>query len=357
MVGGNHAPASPAPTVCVTGASGFVGSWLVMKLLQQGYIVHATVRDPGNTRKVKHLLELPKAEGKLKVWKGVLEEEGSFDEAIAGCEGVFHVAAAVNFASKDPENEVIKPAMKGILSIINSCAKAKTVKKLVFTSSTAAVHIKQTQQLVYDESSWSDLDFIYANKMGGWMYFASKTLAEKEAWKAAKEKQIEFISIIPPLVIGPFLIPTFPLSLVTALSPIMDPVGNGFHHNIIKQGKFVHLDDLCEAQIFLYQHPKAQGRFICSSHHATIHDVANMIRHNWPEYYVPSEFKGIEKELAVVSFSSKKLQELGFEFKYTLEDMYRGAIETLRKKGLLPFSTKEPADIEQEQHSGKEPKS
>nr|GMC96968.1 dihydroflavonol 4-reductase [Ipomoea batatas] len=234
MVGGNHAPASPAPTVCVTGAAGFVGSWLVMKLLQRGYIVHATVRDPGNIKKVKHLLELPKAEGNLKVWKGVLEEEGSFDEAIAGCEGVFHVAAAVNFASKDPE-----------------------------------------------------------------MYFASKTLAEKEAWKAAKEKEIEFISIIPPLVIGPFLIPTFPLSLVTALSPILTSLFIG------------HFD----------------------------------------------RFKGIEKELPIVSFSSKKLQEMGFEFKYTLEDMYRGAIETLRKKGLLPYSTKEPADIEQEQHSGKEPKS
>ena len=36
-------------TVCVTGASGFIGSWLVMKLLQRGYYVHATVRDPGTT--------------------------------------------------------------------------------------------------------------------------------------------------------------------------------------------------------------------------------------------------------------------------------------------------------------------
>lgn len=52
-----------------------------------------------------------------------------------------------------------------------------------------------------------------------------------------------------------------------------------------------------------------------------------------------------------MSFSSKKLQEMGFQFKYTLEDMYRGAIETLRKKGLLPYSTKEPAVIEQEQQA------
>nr|ABY25281.1 dihydroflavonol 4-reductase A [Convolvulus arvensis] len=344
MIGDDH-----KPKVCVTGAAGFVASWLVMRLLERGYHVHATSRDPGNTEKVRHLLELPKADTNLKFYKAVMEEEGSFDEAIAGCEGVFHVATPVDLASKDPENEVIKPAVDGILSIINSCAKAKTVKRLVFTSSTATIDFQENKKLVYDESCWSDLDFIYANKiiMPGWAYFASKTLAEKEAWKAAKEKQIDFISVIPPVIVGPFLIPTFPPSLFTALSPILDPEGKGFHHNIIKQGHFVHLDDLCQAHIFLYEHPKAEGRYLCSSHDTTIQDLAKMIRQNWPEYYVPSEFKGIEKELSVVPFSSKKLQDMGFEFKYTLEDMYRGAIETLRKKGLLPYSIKDPCDIEE----------
>nr|BAA36407.1 dihydroflavonol 4-reductase [Ipomoea purpurea] len=349
--GGGHAPTLPAPKVCVTGAAGYVGSWLVMKLLQRGYVVHATVRDPGNTKKVKHLLELPKAaEGKLRLWKGVLEEEGSFDDAIAGCEGVFHVAATpVDFVSDDPQNEIIRPAVKGILSIINSCAKAKTVKRLVFTSSAVTLIVQGNPKPVYDESSWSDLDLIYAKKMPGWMYFASKTQAEKEAWKAAKEKQIDFISIIPPLVIGTSIVPTVPLSFTIALSPV---TGNEAHYFVIKQGQYVHLDDLCEAQIFLFEHPKAEGRFICSSHDATIHDLAKMIRQNWPEYYVPSEFKGIEKDLQVVSLSSKKLLDMGFQFKYTLEDMYREVIETLRNKCVLPYSIKPPPN-EQEWENGK----
>ncbi|CAH9067449.1 unnamed protein product [Cuscuta europaea] len=335
-----------APTVCVTGASGFIGSWLVMRLLQRGYHVHATVRDPGNTKKVKHLLELSKADLNLTLWKGLLEEEGSFDEAIAGCEGVFHVATPMDFESKDPENEVIKPTIKGMVSIINSCVKAKTVKRLVFTSSAGTLNVQETQKPIYDESNWSDLDFIYNKKMTGWMYFVSKTLAEKEAWKVAKEKKIDFISIIPPLVVGKFITPTFPPSLITALSPI---TGNEPHYSIIKQGQFVHLDDLCEAHIFLYENPKAEGRFICSSHHTTIHGLSKMLRKNWPEYYIPSEFKGIEKDLPVVSFSSKKLLELGFEFKYTLEDMFRGAIDNLRKRGLLPYSIKEPSPTVKQQ--------
>lgn len=52
------------------------------------------------------------------------------------------------------------------------------------------------------------------------MYFVSKILAEKAAMEAAKEDNINFISIIPPVVVGPFFMPTFPPSLITALSPI-----------------------------------------------------------------------------------------------------------------------------------------
>uniref|UniRef100_A0A161ZW07 Dihydroflavonol 4-reductase n=1 Tax=Daucus carota subsp. sativus TaxID=79200 RepID=A0A161ZW07_DAUCS len=322
-------------TVCVTGASGFIGSWLVMRLLQRGYTVRATVRDPGNPKKVKHLLQLPKADTNLILCRADLNEEGSFDEAVKGCHAVFHMATPMDIESQDPE-AIIKPTVQGVLDIIKACAKAKTVKKLIYTSSAGTVNVREHQLPVYDESNWSDMDFIYSTKMTAWMYFVSKSLAEKAAWQAAEENNIQFISIIPTLVVGPFISPTFPPSLITALSPL---TGNEAHYSIIKQCQYVHLDDLCESQIFLYEHPTAQGRYICSSHDATIHDVVKLIREKWPEYNVPTEFKGIEKDLPVISFSSKKLTDMGFTFKYNLEDMFKGAIETCREKGLLPNST------------------
>jgi len=55
------------------------------------------------------------------------------------------------------------------------------------------------------------------------MYFVSKTLAEQEAWKFSKEHNIDFVSIIPPLVVGPFIMPSMPPSLITALSLITGP--------------------------------------------------------------------------------------------------------------------------------------
>lgn len=57
----------------------------------------------GDMKKVKHLLELPKAETNLTLWKADLAQEGSFDEAIEGCHGVFHVATPMDFESKDPQ--------------------------------------------------------------------------------------------------------------------------------------------------------------------------------------------------------------------------------------------------------------
>ncbi|XP_021831566.1 bifunctional dihydroflavonol 4-reductase/flavanone 4-reductase [Prunus avium] len=325
---------SQSESVCVTGASGFIGSWLVMRLLERGYTVRATVRDPANQKKVKHLLDLPKAETHLTLWKADLADEGSFDEAIQGCTGVFHVATPMDFESKDPENEVIKPTINGVLDIMKACLKAKTVRRLVFTSSAGTVNVEEHQRPSYDETNWSDVEFCRSVKMTGWMYFVSKTLAEQAAWKFAKENNIDFITIIPTLVIGPFLMSSMPPSLITGLSPL---TGNTSHYSIIKRGQFVHLDDLCLSHIYLYEHPKAEGRYICSSHDATIYDIAKLLREKYPEYNIPTKFDNIEENLTKVHFSSKKLTDQGFEFKYSLEDMFVGAVDTCRAKGLIPI--------------------
>lgn len=53
--------------------------------------------------KVKHLIELPRADTNLKLWKADMNVEGSYDEAVKGCEGVFHMATPMDFESDDPE--------------------------------------------------------------------------------------------------------------------------------------------------------------------------------------------------------------------------------------------------------------
>ena len=322
--------------VVVTGASGYVGSWLVMNLLREGYAVRATVRDPGNQKKVKPLLDLPGSAERLTLWRADLDDAGSFKEAVDGCEGVFHVATPMDFESKDPENEIIKPTVSGVLSIMRACKDAGTVKRVVFTSSAGTVNVQEEQMPVYDEASWSDVDFCRRVKMTGWMYFVSKTLAEKAAWEFAEKNGMDFISIIPPLVVGPFITSSMPPSMITALSLI---TGNEAHYSILKQVQLVHLDDLCDAHIFLYEHPAASGRYICSSHDATIYQLANMFQNRYPQFEIPQKFKGIDESIRSVHFSSKKLKGLGYEFKHSMEDMFDSAIETCLDKGLIPLRT------------------
>ena len=119
--------------VCVTGANGYIASWLVKFLLLRGYIVKATVRNLSkfaynlvslllssylylkfklcvcvfvhvdDPEKVEHLLKLEGAKERLHLIKANLMEQGSFDSAIEGCEGVFHTASPCILDAKDPQ--------------------------------------------------------------------------------------------------------------------------------------------------------------------------------------------------------------------------------------------------------------
>ncbi|KAL2940743.1 putative anthocyanidin reductase [Bienertia sinuspersici] len=71
--------------VCVTGASGYIASWIVKLLLDRGYTVNATVRSLNDPKKVDHLLTLDGAKERLHLFEANLLEEGSFDSAIHGC--------------------------------------------------------------------------------------------------------------------------------------------------------------------------------------------------------------------------------------------------------------------------------
>lgn len=79
--------------VLVTGATGYVAGWLVKRLLEEGLTVHAAVRDPAKTEKLKYLNELAEnAAGSIRYFKADLLAEGSYAEAMQGCEVVFHTA-------------------------------------------------------------------------------------------------------------------------------------------------------------------------------------------------------------------------------------------------------------------------
>ena len=127
-------------TVLVTGANGYVASWLVKKLIKEGYTVHATVRDKNNKSKVNVLESLVEETNRLKVFEADLLVKDSFNKAMEGCSVVFHTASPFKLDIKDPKKELINPALIGTENVLNSVNNSDCVKKVVLTSSVAAMY-------------------------------------------------------------------------------------------------------------------------------------------------------------------------------------------------------------------------
>ena len=128
--------------VMVTGGSGYIGSWVVKYLLEDGYTVNVCVRDKNNTKKVKHLTDLAKElSGTLVFYEADLLKEGSFKEAMKDCETVFHIASPFMMGKiKDAQKQFVDPAVKGTSNVLNAVNKTASVKKVVLTSSSASIY-------------------------------------------------------------------------------------------------------------------------------------------------------------------------------------------------------------------------
>ncbi|XP_042481943.1 anthocyanidin reductase ((2S)-flavan-3-ol-forming)-like [Macadamia integrifolia] len=324
---------------CVTGSTSYVASLLVKHLLEKGYAVNATARDPDNEKKISHLLEL-QSSGDLQIFGADLTDEGSFDAAVSGCHLVFHLATPVHFTSEDPENDMIKPAIQGTLNVLKACVKSKTVKRVVMTSSAAAVSINNFTGtgLVMDEQCWTDVDLLASEKPPTWGYPASKTLAEKAAWKFAEENKIDLITIIPSLMAGPAITPDVPSSLCLAMSLL---TGNEFLINGLKGMQMLsgsisitHVEDVVHAHVFLAEKESASGRYICSCVNTCVPELAEFLNKRYPQYKVPTDFGEFPAKAKLI-ISSEKLLKEGFRFEYGIEEIYDQSVEYFKAKGLL----------------------
>ncbi|KAK2993819.1 hypothetical protein RJ640_027697 [Escallonia rubra] len=315
-------------TVCVTGASGFIASWLVKFLLQRGYTVRASVRDPSDPKKTHHLLALEGAKERLHLFKASLLEEGSFDAAIDGCDGVFHTASPFFFATNDPEAELIAPALKGTLNVLESCAKASSVKRVVLTSSVASVAMNGrplTPEVVVDETWWSDIEF--CRKIQAW-YVLSKTLAEDAAWKFAKEKGIDLVVINPAMVIGPLLQPT----LNTSAEAILNLM-NGAETYPNGSVGWVNVKSVANAHIQAFEIPSASGRYCMVEEVAHYADIVEILGKLYPSHKLPEKCVD-EKLMPKYQVSQEKAKSLGIDF-IPFEQSIKETVDSLKEKNLF----------------------
>ncbi|GAB4856270.1 hypothetical protein Ancab_014198 [Ancistrocladus abbreviatus] len=317
--------------VCVTGASGFIASWLVKLLLLRGYTVKASVRNMNDPLKTEHLLSLDGAKERLHLFEANLLEDGAFDSAIEGCEGVFHMASPVYFVAKDPQAELVDPAVKGTLNVLSSCTKFPTVKRVVLTSSMAAALYSgrcRTPETVVDESWFSDPEILKESKK--W-YQLSKILAEQAAWKFVKEKGIDMVVMNPAMVIGPLLQP----KLNGSAAIILDFVNGSKSYRNATFG-WINVKDVANAHIKAFEIISASGKYCLAetvAHNSTIVEILHEL---YPNLQLPDKCADDEPFASTYQISKEKTKSFGIDY-IPLKVSLKETVESLKEKKFVNF--------------------
>lgn len=339
--------------VMVTGANGYVASWVVKQLLDEGLKVHAAVRDPSKESKIGHLKKLAEeSAGSIVFFASDLLKPGSYEEAMEGCELVYHTASPFTSNYTDPQKELIDPAVLGTENVINAANATESVKRVIVTSSCAAIYTDAIDTVnapggVLTEAIWNETASLDYQP-----YSLSKTLAERKAWEMAKKQdRWDLVTINMSLVLGPFLNPA---ATTSESINILKMLGGGE----MKMGAprlgigLVDVRDVALAHYKAGFTPEASGRYITSAHNTDFLEMGKSLEDKYGAKY-PLPKRALPKWLLMLvgpsvnplftrryirnninvpwkADNSKIRKELGIEFRPmrdTMEDAFQDLID------------------------------
>jgi len=271
------------PTYVITGANGFLACHLVKVLTSKGHTVRGTVRDVASTG--KHLASL----GAEPVEVKDMGNTAALEKAFAGADGVFHMAAVhpeYGFAETPEGREtILKVAVEGTTSVL-SAAKAAGVKRVVLTSSLAAIECGNDEGEL-TESTWSRPDvYDSKEKLEGtrwtthYTYVKSKVEQERAAVAHAEQMGLDMRVVVPGnLVVGPIASEGIN-GTMTRLRDIMS--GKNTLTGAADLA-IVHVEDVVAAHASCMLQDDAAGRYIVApSSMVTIEDVFASLREMYP---------------------------------------------------------------------------
>ncbi len=259
--------------VLVTGGTGFVGAHCIVQLLHAGYRVRTTVRSLGRSDDVREMVRNGEADpaGIEFVTADLMHDDG-WPEAVAEATYVLHVASPLPLRQPKDEDELIVPARDGVLRVLRA-ARGAGVRRVVQTSSFAAVGYRPDPGRPFTEEDWTDLSMPHLTP-----YIKSKTMAEHAAWDFVdlEGEGLELAVVNPVPVFGPALGPELSTSIDVLLSLLNGRVP------AVPPGATTGVDarDVADLHVRAMTHPDAAGeRFIAvAGDPITFHDLAMLLR-------------------------------------------------------------------------------
>lgn len=342
--------------VLVTGATGYIAGVLVQQLLELGLTVHATVRDPSNTAHLQYLSDLAtKALGSIKFFHGDLLEDGSFAQAMKGCSVVFHTASPVIMTKiANPQRDLVEPALNGTRNVLNEATKAETVKRVILTSSCAAIFCDATDT---DKTSDRRLTEDHWNRgatLDYYPYAYSKANAELAAWEiAGSQSNWTLVVMNPCVVLGPGV--TYHKN--NECFQLIKRLGGGEWKwgcpNVCRA--VVDVRDVARAHIVAAFSEHAKGRYILAGTNTCFMEMANLLREQFPSHPIPRwsmpkiivwlvapYVVGVDRRFILNNVNmpinldnSKSKRELGMNYR-PLKDSLRDMFQQLIDVGAVP---------------------
>ncbi|KWU46663.1 NAD(P)-binding protein [Rhodotorula sp. JG-1b] len=247
-----------AKTVLVTGASGFLASYVVDAFLQAGWRVKGTVRNKSKADHIRSRYPSHADQLDLVEVKDIVSGDG-LKEAMQGVDAVAHTASPYALTYTDPIKDFIDPAVKGTLTVLQA-AKDAGIRRVVITSSFAAVTNFNAggpwRDYTYTAADWNPLtleDCLKPGVAGPVVYSASKTLAERAAHNFAAAHQEMIISTLnPPMIYGPPLQNVASREEVNTSSAAIYALINGEKGRDVPWNRlplFVHVKDIALAHV------------------------------------------------------------------------------------------------------------
>ncbi|KAJ3039951.1 hypothetical protein HDV00_011617 [Rhizophlyctis rosea] len=268
--------------VAITGATGFVASHTIQQILASHpeISVVATVRD---LSRASFITALPGAqdESRLKLVVADLTKPETFENVFEGCDAVLHIASPYILSGiKDPMKELLTPAVEGTKSVLKAAQNAKTVKRVVITSSTVAIAGDAQPGHTFTEADWNNIA-----SLSFMPYAYSKVQAEKAAWafmdelKKSGNPPFDLVVLNPSGIFGPSLSKN-----VNETNGIFIQFASGqipalFHNGV----PLVDVRDVALAHILALNPSVPSGRYILSTETRSMPDLAASIAKAVPE--------------------------------------------------------------------------